>query len=53
MSAFTTSRISTVRLSPPRLAGGINGSTSYGVVVDRQTLAGWMGSAAWMAKGRY
>lgn len=25
----------------------------HGVVVDRQTLACWMGSAAWMAKGLY
>jgi transposase len=25
----------------------------HGVVVDRQTLARWMGSAAWMAKGLY
>jgi hypothetical protein len=29
MRPFTTSRMITVRLSPPRLPGGINGSTSF------------------------
>ena len=29
MKPFTTSPMITVRLSPPRLPGGINGSTSF------------------------
>ena len=42
-----------VRLAVDALSSGADPWAGHGVVVDRQTLARWMGSAAWMAKGLY